>query len=99
MNHTSSLDLLFGIFQSFVSVIFTMLGSELFWIFIIALMSLGRWLLLQETLHFAGKKNENLTPVQKKKRKNLLFFGRGLLGIGLAFFSLLLIILLIPTKN
>lgn len=99
MNHTSSLDLLFGIFQSFVSVIFTMLGSELFWIFIIALTGLGRWLLIQEALHFTGKNDENLTSIQKKKKKQLRFWGKGLLYNGLFFLIVFIILLFLSKKH
>jgi hypothetical protein len=84
--------------ESIVNFFFNILGSELFWIFIIALMGLGRWLLLKETLLFAGKKEAGLTPTEMKKQKKMIFFGRGLIGVGLIFFFILLLILIIPIK-
>ena len=63
------------------------------------LMGIGRWLLLRETLLFAGKKNIDLTLLEKKKKKRLIFWGKGLLSVGLGVFILLLIILILPTKD
>ncbi len=99
MNQSSHVDLFTNIFQTPVIMMAHMMGSELFWVFIVVLTGIGRWILLHETSLFAGKKDETLTDFEKKKKKRLLFFGRGLIGIGLTFFALLLIILIIPVKH
>ena len=98
MNQAPHVDLFTNIFQSSVTIIFNLLGSEFFWVCIVILMGLGRWLLLRETLLFAGKKDENLTFFEQKKKKRLLFFGRGLLGIGLPFIIVFIILSLLATK-
>ncbi len=95
MSQTETLNVFSTIVQPFFNVIFTMLGSEFFWVCIIVLMGIGRWLLLRETLLFAGKKDINLTLLEKRKRRRMLFFGRGLLCVGLPFIMIFIMLSLL----
>jgi hypothetical protein len=98
MNETQIIYFLSELFQSTVGFIFDMLSTELFWIFILSLMALGRWLLTRELILFSTKKENELTAIEKKNRSRLLFWGKGLLWLG-AFFIIIFFILLISAKT
>lgn len=98
MNQAQYLDLFTNIFQSSITIIFNMLGSEFFWVCIVVLTGTGRWLLLHETSLFAGKKDENLTIIEKRKRMRLLLFGRGLICIGAFFLMIFILLCLLALK-
>jgi hypothetical protein len=56
-------------------------------------------LLLRETLLFASKKENKLTVLEKKKRKRLLFWGKGLLWLGLPFMIIFMILSFLSSQN
>lgn len=80
------------IFEKIQIFIYEILSSQLFWLFVLSLMALGRWLLYRETLLFARKDKDKLSATEKKQRKNLLFWGRGLLSVGLPLMLIFIIL-------
>jgi hypothetical protein len=87
------------IFESTLNFIYKVVSTQVFWLLILALMGLGRWLLLRETLLFASKKENKLTVLEKKKRKRLLFWGKGLLWLGLPFMIIFMILSFLSSQN
>jgi hypothetical protein len=75
------------------------MSTQVLWLLILALMALGRWLLLKETLLFSSKKENKLTVLEKKKKKRLLFWGKGLLWLGLPFMIIFMILSFLSSQN
>lgn len=79
---------------------FVMIGMTniWFWMFMLGLLALGRYLLDTATINYAGKIESDLSMKDKKRRRRLIFWGRALFFF-VAPFIIIFVILCIIAKR
>jgi magnesium-transporting ATPase (P-type) len=78
-----------------INLMLSAMSNIWFWLFILSLFALGRYIFETEKLDYAGRNDIELSAFDKKRRRRLLFWGRLLFSIGIPFIILFVIFCLI----